>query len=387
MATEKATVTPAAGSPEATAVNSAAVDKAWADEKTDLGMGESAGAGIPPIEREEEDVIVVPPGAKKPSVTGEAPEVPGKEAPPAVEEPGKEKPVAAAETPPAAEVKTDDQKLSDYWNKITGTPGFANAAQVCRTPKFQAWFQSLTPTEQSAANDLDHPDQAVAAMGRYYQDLADGKVQEPPPPAPPPAIKALEYLKESGLDQVKILDDSGKEVSLADLAKTDAEGYGGELFGAMSAFSQHSINQANLNAQQLIRTLIENGTLVTRQEFDRVRKRFDDGELFDQDPLALAESAKPEFDAFLKSSKLAARAWASGEVEDRVEAVNLFRKVQATAAVGAQTEAQRRAAAAKGSLHKGSLRGGQAVARKPGEGEETPEQQVERAWADPTPME
>ena len=342
-------------------------DNAWADDQTDVGGGEVAADGAI---KEDDGVITDKPGMA--SVTP-APK------PGAVVAGGAEgEPAKPEGEKPAGEVATDqtvtpEKKAADYWKKITDV--FPGATKAVDSPKFKAWYATLTDADKAIASDLDKADDAVKLMGRYYDDVDSGRVKEPEPPAPPKAFEIGEYLTGRNLADLKIKKADGTETTLGSMAAPEEFG---EIIGAMGAIQSASEQAIVGHFQGQIKQL----TAQVAQLVERLGDKDLAGKVPD-----FSETVKdPAFAAFRDRSPLLKNAWASGDADQRAEVISMFRADKAKSTVADANLAQRRTTDAKNDLHKGSLRGGGSQPRT-GAGDATVAEQQDTAWDTPLDVE
>lgn len=341
---------------------------AWNDDKTDVGGGEVVPDGAPAADA---DVIT-----DKPALAGTVPPPkPGAAAETAPEEkPGEVKP---GDEPPKEEPPESPEKKAEvYWATVAKT--FPKAAEVSQSQKFAMWFDGLTEAEKADARDLDKPEEAVKLMGRFYEDVAAGKVPEPPPPGPAPAFDLSAHLTERGIGERKLKMADGTETTLAEMSKPDQHG---DIIAAMGAMTEAS-EQAIMGR---IQDLVNRGVLVTGQAFNALLERIGDKELSGKVPDSAAVTSDPKFKAFRDASPLLKKAWNSGDVDSRAEIVKMYQAESAKAKVADAAAGQRKTAASKAGLHSGSLRGGSTSPDKGGES--TVAEDQDKAWDTPIEVE
>ena len=343
-------------------------DAAWADETTKVDDVSSTPAE--PGEAAEPGVItdkpglaaaVPPPKAGEP-VTPEKPEA----------EPAKKPDVEPEKKPDErpAETVTTEQKAERYWKRVTEV--FPGAVAAVDTPKFRAWFAGLSDADKAIAADLDKADDAVKLMGRYYDDVAQGRVKEPEPPAPPKPFEIADYLKDRNIADLKIKTQEG-ETTLGDMAKPDEFG---PVIGAIGAMTRASEQAIVSHFQPQIRAL----EATVRQ----LQERLGAQDLAAKVPDVAEVTNDPAFAGFRDRSGLLKRAWASGDPEQRAEVIAMFKAEKARSVVADAGAGQRKTNAAKNALHAGSLRGGAPGAGRPSaEGEKSNAEQQDAAWETP----
>lgn len=348
-------------------------DAAWADDATDTASGTDAAAP----EKDDADVITdkaalaaaVP--APKPGAAGEKP---AGEADAGTDTRTPEEKAAAEAEAAAGETVTPEQKAETYWGKLGNI--FPNAKDTVASAKFAGWFAGLSEADKAIAADLDKPDEAVKLMGRYYDDLAAGKVKEPEPPAPPKAFDLTEHITARKIGERKVTLPDGTETTLGELASPSQYGEVLAAVGAITSASEQSVME---QANQLIQGLVDRGVLVTGQRFEQLLEKLGEKDLAGKVADAPALVNTPAFKDFVGKSKLLQAAWATRDADQRADVVALFRADQARAAVADVGGAQRRAQAAKSGLHKGALRGGPAAGTK-ATGEPTTAEAQDAAW-------
>ena len=341
-------------------------DQAWADDKTDVGAGEVAADGAV---KEDDGVITDKPGmaavtpAPKPGAV-----VAGESGEPAAKSDDSKTDEAAA-----AQVVTPEQKAADYWKKVKEV--HPDALSVVDTPKFKAWYAGLSDVDKAVAADLDKPDEAVRLMGRFYADVTAGRVKEPEPPAPPKAFEIGEYLTGRKISDLKIKKADGTETTLGAMAAPEEFG---EIIGAMGAI-QSASEQAIVN---------HFGGLIQQLtgKIEQLQERLGASDLAAKVPDAPSVVNDPAFAAFRDRSPLLKNAWASGDADQRAEVISMFRADKARATVADASLNQRRSNAAKGDLHRGTLRGG-APGTSRTQDDKTVGQEQDAAWDTPIEVE
>lgn len=362
-------------------------DAAWDDTSTDVDAGEVKPDGAA-AEPNAPDVIVdkpslaggvVPP--PKPGATAAAAVKPDAEATPADD--GKPKSEEGAPKPDdAPPVVTTEQKTQNYWAKLAEVHPTAYADT--RTPKFRAWFEALSPADKAAAANLDKPEESIKLMGRFYADDRAGKIADPQQPAAPTAMDVSEFLKANNLAGRKIKLANGTETTLGEMAKPEEFG---DLLAAMGAIGSATEEIIMSKATKMIESLIHRGVLVTGDKFAELVARLGDKDLSEKVPDASTVTADPKFQEFVQKSKLFQNAWASGDVEQRTELINLFKAESAKTVVATVAAGQKKVSAAKNAVHAGTLRGGAPGTPKTGdEGKSTGEVQ-DQAWDTPIDVE
>lgn len=357
-------------------------DAAWDDTQTDVGAGEVKPDGA--AEAPDADVIV-----DKPALAGTVPAPkPGDksvEAPTttaAVEKTDAEKAAEEAAAKSTPETVTPEQKAESYWKKLTDV--FPGAYQVSQSDKFKAWFATLSPADKAAAANLDTPDESVKLMGRYYDDVAAGRVAEPAPPAPPKAFEIGEHIKTRNLDGLKIRLANGEETTLGNMAKPEEFGDIISAMGAMTAASEQNVMS---QATALIQNLVDQGVLVTGAKFNQLLERLGEKDLTAKVPDASAITADPKFIEFRDKSPLFKKAWATGDADSRAEVISMFKADKARTTVADAKVTQARTTTAKNDLHKGSLRGGAPGSGRPSEDGKTTAEAQDAAWDTPIEVE
>jgi hypothetical protein len=345
----------------------AAQDAAWADDKTDVGAGEVApDGGTPP----ETDVITDKPGmasvtpAPKPGVAvgGEKP----------ADEPAE--PVKADEAAEVVEAVSPTEKADAYWKKLSEVfPGATNAVE---TPLFKAWYETLSPADKAAAADLDKPDEAIRLMGRYYDDVTNGRVKEPAPPLPPKPFEVSAWLAERGMSELKIKRADGSEIALGDMAKPEEFG---EVIGAMGAMTRASEQAIVAHFQGQIQQL--------SGQVSQLLERLGEKDLAAKVPDASEVVKDPAFSEFRNRSALLKNAWASGDPTNRADVIAMFKAERAKATVTDTAAGQRKTNAAKNALHSGTLRGGVPGSGRPAADDKTVGEQQDAAWDTPLDVE
>jgi hypothetical protein len=357
-------------------------DTAWEDTTTDVGAGEVKpdGAVADPA---EEGVIVDKPTlagtvpAPKPGAAAEAPAKPdGEAAPDGAKKEGED------ETPVASETVTPEQKAEAYWKALTDI--FPGAYQASQSEKFKAWFATLSQADKAAAANLDTPAESVKIMGRYYDDVAAGRVAEPEPPAPPKAFEVAEHIKARNLEGLKIKRADGTETTIGEMADPNEFA---DLIAAMGVMTNASEQSVMNQAQAMINRLVESGVLVTGAKFNQLLERIGEKDLVAKVPDAPAITTDPKFIEFRDKSPLFKKAWASGDADSRAEVIAMFKAEKARATVADARVSQSRTTSAKNDLHKGSLRGGAPGAGRPANDDKSVAETQDAAWDTPIEVE
>ena len=340
-------------------------DQAWADDKTDVGAGEVAADGAV---KEDDGVITDKPGM---SAVTPAPK-PGAVVAGEKDDEGADK-EKTDEVVTGEPVVTPEKKAADYWKKVKEV--HPDALSVVDTPKFKAWYSNLSDADKAVAADLDKPDEAVRLMGRFYADVTAGRVNEPEPPAPPKAFEIGEYLTGRKISDLKIKKADGTETTLGAMAAPEEFG---EIIGAMGAI-QSASEQAIVN---------HFGGLIQQltSKIEQLQERLGANDLAAKVPDAPSVVNDPAFAAFRDRSPLLKNAWASGDPDNRAEVIAMFKADKARATVADASLNQRRSNAAKGDLHRGTLRGG-APGTSRTQDDKTVVQEQDAAWDTPIEVE
>ena len=354
-------------------------DTAWEDTTTDVGAGEVKpdGAVADPA---EEGVIVDKPTlagtvpAPKPGAASEVVAKPEGE----VADGEKKEDEAAAD----GETITPEQKSEAYWKALTDI--FPGALQASQSEKFKSWFATLSPADKAAAANLDTPAESVKIMGRYYDDVAAGRVAEPQPPAPPKAFEIAEHIKSRNMDGLKIKLANGEETTLGAMAKPEEFG---DIIAAMGAMTDAAEKSVMSQASQLIQNLVDQGILVTGAKFNQLLERIGEKDLVAKVPDAPAITTDPKFIEFRDKSPLFKKAWASGDADSRAEVISMFKAEKARTTVADARVNQSRTTSAKNDLHKGSLRGGAPGAGRPANDDKSVAETQDAAWDTPIEVE